>query len=54
MAALAADGELVVVEQRSSLGHRQGGRGSSRRRCGARAVTVSSKGDRGQHYVVAQ
>jgi hypothetical protein len=37
----------TVVEQRSSRGHRQGGRGSSRRQCRARAVSGSSEGDRG-------
>jgi hypothetical protein len=35
MAALVADGEPAVVEQRNSQGHRRGGRGSSRRQCGA-------------------
>jgi hypothetical protein len=51
---LAADGEPVVVEQRSSRGADKEVEGALDVSAELRAVMVSSKGDRGRHYAVTQ
>jgi hypothetical protein len=44
----------AVVEQRSTRGHRQGGRGSSRRRCGAQGDDGEFGGGSGLCFMMAQ